>query len=54
LLLTSSSRARSLMRTLLIQSFCGPGDPDPGCSPARLAGHSSLNRSRSWFKVIIP
>jgi len=24
--------------------LCGPGDPDPGCSPARLAGHSSLKQ----------
>jgi hypothetical protein len=37
LLLTSSSRARSLIRTLLIQSFFRPGDPGPVCFPCAVS-----------------
>ncbi len=50
LLLTSSSLARSLIRTLLIRSF------SKKTSPSRLAGHSCpiRHRNRSWCKDIIP
>jgi hypothetical protein len=46
-LLTSSSRARSLIRTLLIRPFC--------CSPARLAAHISLIEVGIFaISIIIP